>query len=280
MFSSEDILWVRNVKRKHGPSAYLEEERKDEFILHWSSRYKNGDEAEKPKIGDIILIFQVVENYKGVQLTHLVTPITDKSIDCFANNKEFRWGRRVKVLARVPNGNNPKPDKFKFDTVNQTHSYEIKNIRSDLSIPETQNLIWNCFDGYFNDNISELENSIVDLNIINEDLKACEGDEVRIVKEHVFRERNSNLVDEKKDKAKKDGKMQCECCNFDFSEVYPDLGEGFIECHHTRPISHGARVTSLDDLVLVCSNCHRMLHRKDKKGRYKTVEELREIIHK
>jgi 5-methylcytosine-specific restriction enzyme A len=53
-------------------------------------------------------------------------------------------------------------------------------------------------------------------------------------------------------------------CGFDFSTVYgAKLGEGFIEAHHTIPLSamtKGKRV-STDDLVAVCSNCHRMLDR-------------------
>src|SRR5438105_2747495 len=40
------------------------------------------------------------------------------------------------------------------------------------------------------------------------------------------------------------------------------VGEGFIECHHTRPLSDsGPTRTALKELALVCSNCHRMLHR-------------------
>ncbi len=41
------------------------------------------------------------------------------------------------------------------------------------------------------------------------------------------------------------------------------LRNGFIECHHTKPVAtlvEGEK-THLDDLVLVCANCHRMVHR-------------------
>ncbi len=47
----------------------------------------------------------------------------------------------------------------------------------------------------------------------------------------------------------------------DFGERYGQRGEGFIECHHTKPLaSPGQTVTRLDDLALLCSNCHRMVH--------------------
>ena len=49
---------------------------------------------------------------------------------------------------------------------------------------------------------------------------------------------------------------------FSTSEVYGLLGEKFIECHHKIHLSTGERLTQIGDLALVCSNCHRMLHRK------------------
>ncbi|MEI4623927.1 HNH endonuclease [Bacillus cereus] len=37
-----------------------------------------------------------------------------------------------------------------------------------------------------------------------------------------------------------------------------------MEGHHTKPISEKNKneVTKVEDTVLVCSNCHRMLHHK------------------
>jgi serine/threonine protein kinase len=59
------------------------------------------------------------------------------------------------------------------------------------------------------------------------------------------------------------GRLACEACGFDFAQVYGKLGEGFIECHHTKPVSKLRKgdKTKLSDLALVCANCHRMLHR-------------------
>ncbi|MEV4882457.1 HNH endonuclease [Chitinophaga ginsengisegetis] len=57
--------------------------------------------------------------------------------------------------------------------------------------------------------------------------------------------------------------MLCEVCGFDFYDSYGDIGKGFIECHHKTPLSKitASTKTSLKDLALVCSNCHRMLHK-------------------
>lgn len=56
---------------------------------------------------------------------------------------------------------------------------------------------------------------------------------------------------------------RCAACGFDFGQAYGELGEGFIEVHHIRPISEGARRTRGDeDLIPLCPNCHRMIHRR------------------
>lgn len=58
------------------------------------------------------------------------------------------------------------------------------------------------------------------------------------------------------------GRLECEVCGFDFATRYGDLGTGFIEAHHILPLAAaGPATTRLADLALVCSNCHRMLHR-------------------
>lgn len=60
------------------------------------------------------------------------------------------------------------------------------------------------------------------------------------------------------------GSVFCENCSFDFAERYPTLGEGFIEVHHKKPLAllMPNEKTYLSDLMLLCANCHRMIHRK------------------
>lgn len=92
--------------------------------------------------------------------------------------------------------------------------------------------------------------------------EAIEGE--IIFKLHKVRERNQKLIDSKKQQIlKENGKLVCEVCEFDFDEKYGQIGKGFIECHHTQQLStyNTNQKTTLDDLALVCSNCHRMLHR-------------------
>lgn len=61
----------------------------------------------------------------------------------------------------------------------------------------------------------------------------------------------------------------CEVCEFNFLTYYGDLGKGYAECHHRNPLSERPEElwtqelkTSLEDVAVVCANCHRMLHRR------------------
>lgn len=91
---------------------------------------------------------------------------------------------------------------------------------------------------------------------------------------HRFRERNRSLVKAKKQEVlKKHGRLRCEACSFDFAEAYGPAGEGVIDVHHTRPVHtlKPGEKTKLSELVLLCANCHRMVHSSRK---WLTVEQV------
>lgn len=96
-------------------------------------------------------------------------------------------------------------------------------------------------------------------------------------REHRTRERSAALRRLKVDAALEEhGRLACEVCDLDFSERYGDLGAGFIECHHKEALGDGEeRVTVLDDLALLCANCHRMVHRSRP---MLSIEHLRERL--
>ncbi len=98
--------------------------------------------------------------------------------------------------------------------------------------------------------------------LVGEDEEFPEGRVLTRV--HRQRERNASLVAKKKARVlQSTGKLACEVCAFDFAQFYGDLGNGFAECHHNRPLSELRSVegTKLADLSIVCANCHRVLHR-------------------
>lgn len=80
---------------------------------------------------------------------------------------------------------------------------------------------------------------------------------------HLHRERSRKLVAAKKASVMATrGSLACEACGFDFRQCYGTWGEDFCEVHHKKPIfqSNDSTVTTLEDLAIVCSNCHRIIH--------------------
>jgi len=112
--------------------------------------------------------------------------------------------------------------------------------------------------------VSDQETNIKLISIEeDEDISVKEGKV--IYRLHKLRERDQGINRKKKEKYfKENGKLDCEVCGFDFADTYGELGKGYIECHHRIPLSElePNSTTSLDDLALVCANCHRMLHRE------------------
>ncbi len=73
---------------------------------------------------------------------------------------------------------------------------------------------------------------------------------------HCQRERRADFVRKAKQRAQAAGTLQCTVCAFDFEAEYGKIGSGYIECHHTVPISEykTGQKTRLQDLALVCAN--------------------------
>jgi 5-methylcytosine-specific restriction endonuclease McrA len=148
-------------------------------------------------------------------------------------------------------------DEFKQYIVNGSYKINERMLKEHFKFTDDQlkdKIYLNVFQGF--DNISNY---------------GTEGGEK--YRNHIVRERCSRLVKEKKAKYE----HKCEVCEFVFEDTY---GEDFIECHHVKFLCHtGETITELDDLALVCSNCHSMLHRKfDEK--YLSIEDLKNKIKK
>jgi 5-methylcytosine-specific restriction enzyme A len=95
---------------------------------------------------------------------------------------------------------------------------------------------------------------------------------------HLRRERNSGLAEKKKAATRKaTGRLACEVCGFDFVIMYGTRGEGVCEVHHKTRLSgtENGTETSLDDLAVLCSNCHRVIHHADP---MLSVEELSTVV--
>jgi len=95
---------------------------------------------------------------------------------------------------------------------------------------------------------------------------------------HKSRERNSQVILIAKQNFKNlNGCLFCQVCGFDFEKVYGTLGKDFIEGHHTVAVSEMTHdyKTKVEEIAILCSNCHRMVH---KKRPWLTMKELHKIL--
>lgn len=131
--------------------------------------------------------------------------------------------------------------------------------------------------------IRELHEKYLKIYSKTEDLIVDEEEEItfpegkELYRLHRSKERNITLVKVAKAKYLEFNKrLSCQVCNFSFEENYGGLGKGFIEAHHIFPISELTEETptKVEDIALVCSNCHRMLHRRRP---WLSLEELNKV---
>lgn len=71
----------------------------------------------------------------------------------------------------------------------------------------------------------------------------------------------------------------CMACEFNFYEFYGARGKDYIEVHHLIPLStldEEFEINPVTDMAVVCSNCHRMIHRE--RNNILSIDELKQII--
>lgn len=132
---------------------------------------------------------------------------------------------------------------------------------------ELRYLLTNDFD--YSDikvNLKEIEKGERKRLTFDENIIIQEGVK-KVAKVKVY-ERSTKLRNYAIEHFTKDGHISCNCCSFDFENFYGEHGKGFIEIHHEKPIFQfqdedleKTLDNALQNLVPVCSNCHRMIHR-------------------
>jgi hypothetical protein len=277
IFTPTDIKWFKNVTNSTNRESYLNSD-ENPFVIHFPNNHKTN--AESPSIGDLILIYQKVEGVPS--FTHLVTPVDDELVEDTTRD-EFRYGRRVRSIAKkekdsvIHVSDSPLWKNVHLGGITQGNACQLKNVKGISNLDELLLDVWERFEDSFIESDKQsvvTTNSLVD-EVINTypEITVAEG-RLRLVS-HMLRERNRKIVEEKKAWAEKNGLLKCEVCSFSFFDKF---GVKFIECHHIEPISSmGERETKLDNLALVCSNCHRMLHRKFG-DTYLSIDDLRKIM--
>jgi len=97
---------------------------------------------------------------------------------------------------------------------------------------------------------------------------------------HLTRERNVHFVYEAKRcwAEKHDGRLPCEVCE---AEIGALVGRPMIHAHHLfslgeRPV--GGSRTRIEELAMLCPNCHAEIHLPRSDGSYRTVGDLRDDL--
>jgi 5-methylcytosine-specific restriction protein A len=147
------------------------------------------------------------------------------------------------------------------DGIPQVHwNTQSSGILIEATVAQLMETLWSS---HIDDVRGSLEPSMPGPDGDSEELEFPEGKvSYRLHRQH---ERNPLLAKRKKAAIlASTGSLACAICGFDFFKTYGPVGKQFIECHHTIPVSElcdGVK-TKLSDVVVVCSNCHRMLHRR------------------
>ena len=119
------------------------------------------------------------------------------------------------------------------------------------------------------DHLDRLASIVTAATASNRQKEALEGEAYKA--EAIFRSRNRALIQAKK--ANSD--YRCEVCRFGFEETYGAIGREYVVAHHLKPIAAGPSKTTLDDIALVCANCHAMIHAKSPPI---SIEGLRKLV--
>ena len=97
----------------------------------------------------------------------------------------------------------------------------------------------------------------------------------RKLRAHKIIERNQRIVRKaKKEYLKKCPTLDCQLCEFSFVKTFEVQ---YIEAHHIVPLGEfeGIRNTNIDDFLMICSNCHIMLHRNPN---INSIQDLKNLI--
>lgn len=129
--------------------------------------------------------------------------------------------------------------------------------------------------------IYEVKNHRKKVYVYSEDAKVMEGKaEVTLT---ITRERSQKLRAAAIEHYKTDGSIKCSVCGFDFQQTYGELGEGYIQMHHEKPIYQYSDEgfeeyisEAVKNMKPLCANCHCMVHRK----KLLSISELKAILNK
>lgn len=221
--------------------------------------WRAGKDAGMIAIGEIIEAPTPVSNIKFSELLgqHFWT---SEEMDV----NDTKVGIAISEVRLVADGRSVSREYFKADTVVSKHRIITNPTGTVFQVEDT---VANAMLSAWNNS----DNSDEEIDEISD----SEGKYRYVL--HRRRERSSAL---RKAKVKHflttNDFIHCELCRVNLNEKYPSsLSEGYIEVHHIKPLSTLMEhtPTHIDDLILLCPNCHRMVHRT--KDAEKNLEDLK-----
>lgn len=203
------------------------------------ARFPSGDPGKR--LARISLIGEIQRvSQEGQQVSHLATAIRQSDFDSLRTNPILRGGSTEHLFRSAG---------MILGTVATFY----------LIPPESWREILECVRGTHPSTPLPNETSETDEEIIG-------GEGKLLLRTHLVRERDPRLVELKKEQVREaKGRLACEICKFDFELTYGPIGTGVCEVHHRTPLSElgEGTQTRLEDLAIVCANCHRMLHKPE-----------------
>jgi 5-methylcytosine-specific restriction protein A len=229
------------------------------------------------QVGDYLLLLRAVG--PGGTFAYVGRAVAKPSRECFELSQKL-WGEQRFPLILFLKGNLTSYDWFTFcdnlgynknwNPVGQT--YRIQPERLHFSPYDDEDGLIKAVAG----NPIALEPEFVAHDLpFQDDAELYFHDEEgrRVLRQHLMRERSSKIVQAFKNRLTD---YSCCVCGFSFLKVYGELGRGYVEAHHTKPVASlkENETVSVNDLVPVCSNCHRMLHRTHPTMDWKSLKDL------
>lgn len=201
------------------------------------------------------------------QLRQLMHPVGEDS-KILSGRQDDKFSQKVRNLVSHRTLDKKNYAKYKKDKIWITKEgvkYLKQNIETINYIVESGKFNWNDKEAVLNAVQNEPKKRpeyFAETDLIIEGL--------RTKKEVEVFNRSKKLRDIAIDHYSVGGKIYCDGCKFNFVDFYGELlGKRFIEIHHLKPIFQFEKddVTktieqALPNVAPVCSNCHRMIHKK------------------
>lgn len=226
------------IRNEYGQAYWL-------VLIQWNS-----------KIGYYVIVYPEKRTGPMIEIHKLVHE---------ENSKSFKW--RYKPSKRDPNNENRK------------HIFEkyYLDVNVVISFPEKPFEVLGFLDELFS--LAEIRLKADGLTTEEPEVRESFPEGKRIERLHYSRERNPKVVRLAKAKFKANhGRVFCEACGFDFQKKYGEIGEDYMEAHHTLPLSDIKEEqieTRIEDIVLLCCNCHKMVHRRRP---WLSVEKIKSLL--